>query len=106
MINFSPGDRQAMTGFYQVYHRGQAHFQIGENKNLFDWTYVGNVACAHLLAADKLNTPSPESPLSSLEKFPMSIDEVPPLTNAEISMLIHPILPVDLTAGHGRVPTC
>lgn len=28
--------------------------QLGENNNLFDFTYVGNVAYAHLLAAHKL----------------------------------------------------
>jgi sterol-4alpha-carboxylate 3-dehydrogenase (decarboxylating) len=28
----------------------------GDNSNLFDWTYVGNVAHAHLLAADKLGS--------------------------------------------------
>ena len=95
-----------MTGFYQVYDRGQTHFQIGENTNLFDWTYVGNVARAHLIAADKLDTPPPGAPLSSLEKLPTSLDEVPPLTNSEISLLIDPVLPVNLTAGHGRVPTC
>jgi sterol-4alpha-carboxylate 3-dehydrogenase (decarboxylating) len=95
-----------MTGFYQVYDRGQTHFQIGDNTNLFDWTYVGNVARAHLLAADKLDTSPPGAPLSSLEKLPTSIDEVPPLTDAEISMLIRPVLPVDLTAGRGRIPTC
>jgi sterol-4alpha-carboxylate 3-dehydrogenase (decarboxylating) len=29
--------------------------QLGDNTNLFDWTYVDNVAHAHLLAADKLH---------------------------------------------------
>jgi len=31
--------------------------QIGDNVNLFDWTYVTNVVKAHLLAADKLLDP-------------------------------------------------
>ncbi|RDX49957.1 C-3 sterol dehydrogenase [Lentinus brumalis] len=56
---FGPGDRQLITGLYQTWQRGQSHFQIGDNTNLFDWTYVGNCAYAHLLAADKLGPPNP-----------------------------------------------
>ena len=37
---------------------GRTHFQIGDNKNLFDFTYVSNVVDAHLLAADKLSDPA------------------------------------------------
>jgi sterol-4alpha-carboxylate 3-dehydrogenase (decarboxylating) len=33
-----------------AYHKGQTKFQIGENTNLFDFTYVENVAHGHLLA--------------------------------------------------------
>ena len=95
-----------MTGFYQVYDRGQTHFQIGDNTNLFDWTYVGNVARAHLLAADKLDTPPPEPPLSSLGKLPTSTDQVPALTDAEKSILDYPVLSVHLSTGHARIPTC
>ncbi|KNZ80937.1 Sterol-4-alpha-carboxylate 3-dehydrogenase, decarboxylating [Termitomyces sp. J132] len=49
---FGPGDRQVMSGLYTVYENNQTHFQIGDNTNMFDWTYVGNVARAHILAAD------------------------------------------------------
>jgi sterol-4alpha-carboxylate 3-dehydrogenase (decarboxylating) len=34
--------------------RGQSKFQLGSNDNLFDWTYVENVAHAHLLAVSAL----------------------------------------------------
>ena len=43
-----------MDGLGQVVLKKQTHFQIGDNSNLFDFTYVTNVAHAHLLAADKL----------------------------------------------------
>lgn len=33
---------------------GKLKFQIGNGKNLFDWTYVGNVIDAHVLAAQAL----------------------------------------------------
>lgn len=36
----------------------QTRMQIGDNINLFDWTYVSNVVKAHLLAADKLLDPA------------------------------------------------
>lgn len=59
---FGPGDRQALPGFFQVLQDGRTKWQIGDNKNLFDWTYVGNVAHAHLLASDALGVrgPSPK----------------------------------------------
>ncbi|KAF8493822.1 C-3 sterol dehydrogenase [Gautieria morchelliformis] len=58
---FGPGDRQLLVNLARAVHRGQAKIQIGANDNLVDWTYVGNVAKAHLLAADRL-TKSPPAP--------------------------------------------
>lgn len=54
---FGPGDRQLVPGLRNVAKLGQSKFQIGDNNNLFDWTYVGNVADAHVLAAQKLLDP-------------------------------------------------
>ncbi|TIC40427.1 3-beta hydroxysteroid dehydrogenase/isomerase [Wallemia mellicola] len=54
---FGPGDRQVLAGLLKVVENNQTKYQIGNNDNLFDWTYVGNVVHAHLLAADKLNDP-------------------------------------------------
>lgn len=34
-----------------LYYNKKTGFQLGENNNLFDFTYVGNVAHAHVLAA-------------------------------------------------------
>lgn len=94
-----PGDRQLMAGLYQVYERGQTHFQIGDNTNLFDWTYVGNVARAHLLAADKLSAP----PLITDAEKNL---EHQPLTETEERSINYPLPSIDLTTGHHRVPTC
>ncbi|QEU59533.1 Erg26 [Kluyveromyces lactis] len=55
---FGPGDRQLVPGLRQVAKLGQSKFQIGDNNNLFDWTYAGNVADAHVLAAQKLLNPT------------------------------------------------
>ena len=63
-----------MTGFHQVYENGQTHFQLGDNNNLFDWTDVGNVAKAHLLAADRLLDPPPAPPLISSEDEKVPLD--------------------------------
>lgn len=54
---FGPGDRQLVPGLRQVAAMGQSKFQIGDNNNLFDWTYAGNVADAHVLAAQQILDP-------------------------------------------------
>jgi sterol-4alpha-carboxylate 3-dehydrogenase (decarboxylating) len=51
---FGPGDQQGLPGFLQVAREGKTRVQIGNGKNLFDLTYVENVAHGHVLAADKL----------------------------------------------------
>jgi sterol-4alpha-carboxylate 3-dehydrogenase (decarboxylating) len=60
-------------------------WQIGDNTNLWDWTYVGNVVKAHLLAADKLVT------------------ETKPMPRAELCDYALPT--ITLTTGEHRVPT-
>jgi sterol-4alpha-carboxylate 3-dehydrogenase (decarboxylating) len=83
----SPGDRQAVPGFAKVLKEGRSHFQIGDNTNLFDWTYVGNVAYAHILAADKLIPQQPGTPDMVSEALDSALPSI------------------DLTTGHHRVPT-
>ena len=39
----------------QAAKRGQWRYMIGNNENLFDMTFIDNVAYAHVLAADKLS---------------------------------------------------
>ncbi|KAK9458535.1 3-beta hydroxysteroid dehydrogenase/isomerase family-domain-containing protein [Lipomyces oligophaga] len=51
---FGPGDRQLIPNMVAVASTSGVHFQIGDNWNLFDFTYIGNVAHAHVLAAQKL----------------------------------------------------
>lgn len=38
----------------RAYRSNKSNFQLGDNDNIFDYTYVGNVAHAHLLAAQRL----------------------------------------------------
>ncbi|EGW35593.1 sterol-4-alpha-carboxylate 3-dehydrogenase, decarboxylating [Spathaspora passalidarum NRRL Y-27907] len=54
---FGPGDRQLVPGLRASAKLGQSKYQLGDNNNLFDWTYVGNVADAHVLAATKILDP-------------------------------------------------
>ncbi|KAI0022201.1 C-3 sterol dehydrogenase/C-4-like protein [Xylariomycetidae sp. FL0641] len=71
---FGEGDMQLIYHAINVYRKGNDKFQVGENTNLFDFTYVENVAHAHLLAARGLlathamsssssNTPGISAPL-------------------------------------------
>ena len=48
---FGEGDVQLVMNMLRAYHKGQTKFQLGNNHNLFDFTYVGNAAHAHILAA-------------------------------------------------------
>jgi sterol-4alpha-carboxylate 3-dehydrogenase (decarboxylating) len=48
------GDVQLVPPMIELFFTNRMHFQVGENENLFDFTYVGNVAHAHCLAARAL----------------------------------------------------
>lgn len=47
-----------------VLKSGKTKFQVGNNRNYFDWTYVDNVVHAHLVAAERLGQAVPASVLS------------------------------------------
>jgi sterol-4alpha-carboxylate 3-dehydrogenase (decarboxylating) len=55
---FGPSDVQLIPAMINVYRNGQTGFQLGDNQNLFDFTYVENVAHGHLLAARALSATS------------------------------------------------
>jgi sterol-4alpha-carboxylate 3-dehydrogenase (decarboxylating) len=48
---FGFGDLVVLPGILDAYYRGQTKVQIGDNRNLFDFTENTNVAYAHYLAA-------------------------------------------------------
>lgn len=48
---FGEGDPQLTPSLLTLYYTKKTGFQLGENDNLFDFTYAGNVAHAHILAA-------------------------------------------------------
>ncbi|KAI5981008.1 3-beta hydroxysteroid dehydrogenase/isomerase family-domain-containing protein [Pisolithus albus] len=56
-VALHPETADVMASLYQAYQRGQTPIQAGDNNNLSNYTYVGNVAQARLLAADKLVPP-------------------------------------------------
>ncbi|KAI0697779.1 hypothetical protein BC835DRAFT_1337117 [Cytidiella melzeri] len=57
---FGPGDRVTVPGMMNVMVTKKTGIQIGDNKNLFDWTYIENAAQAHILAADRLSPDHPK----------------------------------------------
>ncbi|EIW81397.1 C-3 sterol dehydrogenase [Coniophora puteana RWD-64-598 SS2] len=108
---FGPGDRQLLVGLYQAYQRGQTHFQVGDNNNLFDYTYVENLATAHLIAADRLDSevaadnaePSESAVTAATEDW---ASETATLSEKEALDLSIALPPVSATVGNRRVPTC
>ncbi|EER28742.1 erg26, C-3 sterol dehydrogenase [Coccidioides posadasii str. Silveira] len=53
------GERDTTLTFKMVEHAAKSsqrilNFQLGDNNNLFDFTYVGNIAYSHMLAAELL----------------------------------------------------
>ncbi|KAI1466842.1 sterol-4-alpha-carboxylate 3-dehydrogenase [Daldinia caldariorum] len=51
---FGEGDVQLVFHTVKIFREGKDKVQVGANENLFDFTYVENVAHAHLLAAHAL----------------------------------------------------
>jgi sterol-4alpha-carboxylate 3-dehydrogenase (decarboxylating) len=78
---FGEGDIQLVVRMYDAYKDGKTGFQLGDNNNLFDFTYVINVAHAHLLAAAALlythgtKTPIPEERRIDGEAFFITNDQ-------------------------------
>ena len=48
------GDTMVLYHIINIYRQGRTGVQVGDNNNLFDFTYVENVAHGHLLAARAL----------------------------------------------------
>ncbi|MCJ1397342.1 erg26, C-3 sterol dehydrogenase [Xylographa trunciseda] len=51
---FGEGDVQMVPAMHVAYLKGQTGFQLGVNDNIYDFTYVGNIAHAHILATQAL----------------------------------------------------
>ena len=52
----SPRDMQLIPGFLNAALENKHRFQVGPNKTLFDYTYVENVAWAHICAMQNQGT--------------------------------------------------
>lgn len=76
---FGEGDVQMLPGVLKVYESGKTHLQLGNNQKYFDFTYVGNSAHAHILAAQKLlsshSKPPPNDARVDGEAFFITNDE-------------------------------
>ncbi|PVI08699.1 C-3 sterol dehydrogenase/C-4 decarboxylase [Periconia macrospinosa] len=59
---FGEGDSTTIPQLVGNALSGRSNMQVGDNKNLFDYTYLGNAAHAHILAASILLKTSPSSP--------------------------------------------
>lgn len=71
---FGEGDTVMVPTFVRQAKAGKMKYIIGNGKNVWDFTYVGNVAQAHILAADKL---APGSDLAGQVYFITNQQPVP-----------------------------
>lgn len=64
---FGEADYQNLAKQVEAARAGKFRFQMGDGRNLFDFTYVGNVAHAHIVAAEALlrRADESETPASS-----------------------------------------
>ena len=53
-VIFGPGDYQLIPSVYACIAKGETPFVVGDGENLWDLTFVGNVADAHVLAVENL----------------------------------------------------
>ena len=53
-VVFGPGDRQLIPALYACIEKHETPFVVGNGQNLWDLTYVDNVADAHVLAMENL----------------------------------------------------
>ncbi|KAK9349833.1 3-beta hydroxysteroid dehydrogenase/isomerase family-domain-containing protein [Lipomyces doorenjongii] len=76
---FGEGDEGTTKSMVENAAAGKLRFQIGNGKNLFDFTFNGNVVYAHILAAQALLrshvTPPPEDLRVAGEGFIIMDDE-------------------------------
>ncbi|KAF0852271.1 mitochondrial sterol-4-alpha-carboxylate 3-dehydrogenase (decarboxylating) [Andalucia godoyi] len=56
---FGPRDNHFFPQLFEKAKKGQVKYMVGSAQNIVDFTYVGNVVQAHLLAMDKLVEGSP-----------------------------------------------
>lgn len=74
---FGEGDVQTLAGLLRALRARRTNVQLGDNLNIFDFTYVGNVAHAHLLAAHALlATAAAFSSASSTVSAPLDHERV------------------------------
>lgn len=77
---FGEGDTGTVTSVISNAREGKGRMQIGDNSNLFDWTYVGNNAYAQIITARALvrsyvHPPKAESERVDGEAFAITNDE-------------------------------
>lgn len=53
-VIFGEGDNQLIPSIHACIAKGETRYRLGDGRNLWDVTYVGNVADAHILAIENL----------------------------------------------------
>ncbi|XP_014499775.1 3beta-hydroxysteroid-dehydrogenase/decarboxylase [Vigna radiata var. radiata] len=66
---FGPGDRLLVPTLVDTARKGKSKFLIGDGNNIYDFTYVGNVAHAHICAERALASEGPVSEKAAGEAY-------------------------------------
>ncbi|BAT79761.1 hypothetical protein LR48_Vigan04g037100 [Vigna angularis] len=66
---FGPGDRLLVPTLVDTARKGKSKFLIGDGNNVYDFTYVGNVAHAHICAERALASEEPVSEKAAGEVY-------------------------------------
>ncbi|KAL9606778.1 MAG: hypothetical protein Q9179_000068 [Wetmoreana sp. 5 TL-2023] len=81
---FGEDDKVTVKPMVDAAAEGKYRYQVGNGKNLFDWTYIGNAVDAHILAAQALfrasesTTRAPVNESVDGEAFLLTNDEAVP----------------------------
>jgi sterol-4alpha-carboxylate 3-dehydrogenase (decarboxylating) len=98
---FGEGDNTSTPQIVENARSGKGKFRVGNGKNLFDFTYVGNTAHAHILAAKALlresgtKTPIPDNKRINGEAFVITNDEPWPFWDYTLAVGAKAGFPVD-----------
>ena len=101
---FGERDVNTLQKMVENAEAGRNKFQVGSGKNLFDFTYVGNAASAHILASEALLKEAANSPSKTAAAAPGVAGEAFFITNDNPMPFWDFVRAIGSAAGHPVKP--